>query len=162
LVYCCCYLVKITLYVAHRTTSICYTFIGISFFSLLIFGLPLRKIIYERQKQFSLYQKMSTNNNNDIKKLYALSRLEIDESEIQKTSDKIKEIILFFNKLDEFESNGEQEIQYNYMKTEKNIDELRDDITTLNLNDDDGGELERATPFSFPNRKNGYIIGPRI
>ena len=105
---------------------------------------------------------MSTNNNNDIKKLYALSRLEINESEMQKTSDKIKEIILFFNKLDEFESNGEQEIQYIHMKTEKKIDELRDDITTLNLNDDDGGELERETPFSFPNRKNGYIIGPRI
>lgn len=105
---------------------------------------------------------MSTNNNNDIKKLCALSRLEIDESEIQKTSDKIKEIILFFNKLDEFESNGEQEKQYNYMKTEIRIDELRDDITTLNLNDDGGGEVERETPFSFPNRKNGYIIGPRI
>ena len=105
---------------------------------------------------------MSTNNNNDIKKLCTLSRLEIDESEIQKTSDKIKEIILFFNKLDEFESNGEQEIQYNYMKTEKKIDELRDDTTTLNINDDDGGGVRRGTPFSFLNRKNGYVIGPRI
>lgn len=105
---------------------------------------------------------MSTNNNNDIKKLCVLSRLEIDESEIQKTSDKIKEIILFFNKLDEFESHGEQEIPYNYMKMEKKIDELRDDITTLNLHDDDGGGVERETPFSFPNRKNGYVLGPRI
>jgi len=105
---------------------------------------------------------MSTNNNNDIKKLCTLSRLEIDEAEIQKTSDKIKEIILFFNKLDEFESNGVQEIPYNLMKTEKKIDELRDDITTLNLNAADGGGVERATPFSFLNRKNGYVIGPRI
>jgi len=105
---------------------------------------------------------MSTNNNNDIKKLCALSRLEIDESEIQKTSDKIKEIILFFNKLDEFESNGEQELPYNYLKTEKKIDDLRDDITILNLNDADGGGVERETPFSFLNRKDGYVIGPRI
>ena len=105
---------------------------------------------------------MSNNNNNDIKKLCSLSRLEIDESEIQKSSDKIKELILFFNKLDEFESNDEQEIPYNFMKTEKKIDEMRDDITTLNLNDDDAGGVERETPFSFPNRKNGYVIGPRI
>ena len=108
---------------------------------------------------------MSTNNNNDIKKLCALSRLEIDESEIQITSDKIKEIILFFNKLDEFELNGdEQEMPYNYMKTEKKIDELRDDTTTLNLNDDDddGGGVGRGTTFIFLNRKNGYVIGPRI
>ena len=39
----------------------------------------------------------------DIKKLCTLSRLEIGESEIQQTANKIKEIITFFNKLDEFE-----------------------------------------------------------
>src|SRR3712207_7507242 len=66
-----------------RSTLFPYT----TLFRSLFFGLPLRKIIYERQKQFSLYQKMSTNNNNDIKKLCALSRLEIDESEIQKRSE---------------------------------------------------------------------------
>ena len=88
--------------------------------------------------------------------------MEIDEAEIQKTSDKIKEIIMFFNKLDEFESNGVQEIPYNPMKTEKNIDELRDDITTLNLNDANGSGVEKSTPFGFLNRKNGYVIGPKI
>ncbi len=39
----------------------------------------------------------------DIKKLCSLSRIEIDESKIQQTSEKIKEIISFFNKLDELE-----------------------------------------------------------
>ena len=39
----------------------------------------------------------------DIKKLCTLSRIEIDESKIQQTSEKIKEIISFFNKLDELE-----------------------------------------------------------
>ncbi len=105
---------------------------------------------------------MSINNNNDIEKLCTLSRLEIDEAEIQKTSGKIKEIILFFNKLDEFESNGVQEMHYDLMKTEKKFDELRDDIATLNLDGADGGGVGRATPFSFLNRKNGYVIGPRI
>ena len=32
-------------------------------------------------------------------------RIEIDESKIQQTTEKIKEIISFFNKLDEFELN---------------------------------------------------------
>ncbi len=105
---------------------------------------------------------MSTNNNDDIKKLFTLSRLEFNESEIQKISDNIKEIILFFNKLDEFESNGFQETSYNFMKTEKKIDELRDDITNPNLNAADGWGVERKTQFSFLNRKNGYVIGPRI
>ena len=41
--------------------------------------------------------------NYDIKKLCTLSRIEIDESKIQQTSEKIKEIISFFNKLDELE-----------------------------------------------------------
>ena len=39
----------------------------------------------------------------DIKKLCALSRIEIDDSKIQQTTEKIKEIISFFNKLDELE-----------------------------------------------------------
>ena len=45
----------------------------------------------------------------DIKKLCSLSRIEIDESEIQQTSEKIKEIISFFNKLDEFELNEKED-----------------------------------------------------
>jgi aspartyl/glutamyl-tRNA(Asn/Gln) amidotransferase C subunit len=104
----------------------------------------------------------NNNNNNDIKKLCTLARLEIDESEIQKTSDNIKEIILFFNKLDEFESNGLQEIPCDHMKMEKDIDDLREDIATLNLNDAEGGGVERETAFSFLKSKNGYVVGPRI
>jgi aspartyl/glutamyl-tRNA(Asn/Gln) amidotransferase C subunit len=100
-------------------------------------------------------------NYKDIKELCTQSRLEIGEHEIQKTSDKIKEIILFFNKLDELELNEEQEIIYNDMKMEKKIDELRDDINTLCLNNIDGG-IEKEHYFKFLNTKNGYVIGPRI
>ena len=128
---------------------------------LLLSSISIYEKLYTKgKKQFLLYQNMSTYK--DIKELSTLSRLEIEESEIQKTSVKIKEIISFFNKLDEFESNGEQELPYNYMKTEKKIDDLRDDITTLNSKDANGGGVERAAPFSFLNRKNGYVIGPRI
>jgi len=45
----------------------------------------------------------------DIKKLCSLSRIEIDESKFQQTSEKIKEIISFFNKLDEFELNEKED-----------------------------------------------------
>ncbi len=98
----------------------------------------------------------------DIKKLCTLSRLEIDESEIQKTSDKIKETILFFNKLDELELNdNEQEMSFNDMKKEIKIDDLREDVTTSKSSNVDGRD-GKETSFKFLNRKNGYVIGPRI
>ncbi len=64
----------------------------------------------------------------DVKKLCSLSRLEMGESEFQKTADKIKEIITFFNKLDEFDTvmNDSHEIPDNYIKMEKSIDDLRE------------------------------------
>lgn len=109
----------------------------------------------------------------DIKKLCIISRLEIDDFEIHKTSEKIKEIITFFNKLDEFELNdkeatAEQDIAANnYMKLEMKIDDLRDDKPNLILNvqkkiDIDIEEGDTSFNFNFLNKKNGYVIGPRI
>jgi aspartyl/glutamyl-tRNA(Asn/Gln) amidotransferase C subunit len=100
-------------------------------------------------------------NYKDIKELCAQSRLEIGEHEIQKTSEKIKEIILFFNKLDELELDIEQEKPYCDMKIEKKIDELREDINTLCIKNVDDG-VEKEIPFNFLNKKNGYVIGPRV
>ena len=107
----------------------------------------------------------------DIKKLCIISRLEIDDFEIHKTSEKIKEIITFFNKLDEFELNdkeaaAEQDIAANnYMKLEMKIDDLRDDKPNLILNvqkriDIDIEEGDTSFNFNFLNKKNGYVIGP--
>ena len=97
----------------------------------------------------------------DVKKLCSLSRLEIGESEFQKTADKIKEIITFFNKLDEFDivTDDNHEIPDNYIKMEKSIDDLRDDVPKLNEKVTDTGN---NLPFNFLNKKNGYAIGPRI
>jgi len=97
----------------------------------------------------------------DVKKLCALSRLEIVDSEFQKTADKIKETMAFFNKLDEFEivTDDERQAPDNSIKMEKRINDLRDDVPK-------SGEKTKDTdnniPFNFLNRKNGYAIGPRI
>ena len=126
----------------------------------------------------------------DLRKLCALSRIEIDDLKIQQTTEKIKEIISFFNKLDEFElnendnndasggisqpeitttttSNNKIEIN-NYIKFEKDIDDLRSDEHDTGMNfkkdNDADNENKKAASFSFRfhNNKNGYVIGPRI
>jgi aspartyl/glutamyl-tRNA(Asn/Gln) amidotransferase C subunit len=98
----------------------------------------------------------------DVKKLCTLSRLEIGESEFQKTADKIKETISFFNKLDEFEAvmdGDKNKIPDDYIKMEKRIDDLRDDVPKSSEKVTD---TDNDIPFDFLNRKNGYAIGPRI
>ena len=116
----------------------------------------------------------------DIKKLCALSRLEIEDSEVQQTANKIKEIITFFNKLDEFEPSENIEghkkqndiITDSYLKMEKNIDDLRDDNPNIKLDLQKKGaninikEKEEVNNFNFNfnfhMKKNGYVIGPKI
>jgi aspartyl/glutamyl-tRNA(Asn/Gln) amidotransferase C subunit len=98
----------------------------------------------------------------DVKKLCALSRLEIAESEFQKTEDKIKETMAFFNKLDEFEIVMDDEqgaSPDNSIKMEKRINDLRDDIPKSCEKTTD---TDNNIPFNFLNKKNGYAIGPRI
>src|SRR6476661_669140 len=92
----------------------------------------------------------------DIKKLCSLSRIEIDESKIQQTTEKIKEIISFFNKLDEFELNekGDNDTYGN----------LPQSIPTTSTSDNEE-KIDNYTSlfsFRFHNNKNGYVIGPRI
>jgi aspartyl/glutamyl-tRNA(Asn/Gln) amidotransferase C subunit len=97
----------------------------------------------------------------DVKKLCALSRLEIVESEFQKTADKIKETMDFFNKLDEFEivMEDKQGAPDNPIKMEKGINDLRDDTPKSGEKTTD---TDNNIPFNFLNKKNGYAIGPRI
>ncbi|MGN6348305.1 MAG: Asp-tRNA(Asn)/Glu-tRNA(Gln) amidotransferase subunit GatC [Candidatus Nitrosocosmicus sp.] len=112
--------------------------------------------------------------NEDIKKLCILSRLEIDGSEIHQTADKIKEILSFFNKLDEFEFdsnvNADNNIinqnlsmdkiscdNKNFLRNEKNLDNLRLDEPN-NIKE----KTKQQFTFNFHHQKNGYVIGPRI
>ncbi len=105
----------------------------------------------------------------DIKKLCLLSRLEIDESEIQQTAEKIKEIISFFNKLDEFEMNESNEdlnnknnSDPNLLKLEKKLNHLRDDIPNKNMDINSEDKTNLLFDFKFHVKKNGYVIGPKI
>jgi aspartyl/glutamyl-tRNA(Asn/Gln) amidotransferase C subunit len=107
----------------------------------------------------------------DIKKLCALSKLEIEDSEIQQTDNKIKEIISFFNKLDEFEMNevipsnpdfGITSVSGNYLTIEKKMNDLRDDLPQKKIDSKYGIEEDISFNFKYHNKKNGYIIGPRI
>jgi Asp-tRNA(Asn)/Glu-tRNA(Gln) amidotransferase C subunit len=115
--------------------------------------------------------------NEDIKKLCIISRLEIDGSKIHQTADKIKEILSFFNKLDEFDfesyenaDNADNNIinqnlsmdkiscdNKNFLKNEKNLDNLRPDEPN-NIKE----KTKQQFTFNFHHQKNGYVIGPRI
>jgi len=107
----------------------------------------------------------------DIKKLCVLSRLEIDDSEIQQTDDKIKEIITFFNKLDEFEINEDNQNNQdvvitsnwsNCLKLEKKMNDLRDDVPQKKLDANYDIKEDISFDLKLHNKKNGYVMGPRI
>ncbi len=106
----------------------------------------------------------------DLKKLCLLSRLEIDESKIQQTAEKIEEIISFFNKLDEFELSESNEKFYNshsnlnpkLLKLEKKLDNLRDDIPNKNIDSSLDSKTNLLFNFKFHSKKDGYVIGPKI
>lgn len=129
---------------------------------------------------------MSTNE--DIKKLCFLSRVEIDDSKINQTTDKIKEIISFFNKLDEFDTitnnandtlkqslsadeiSNVSRVYDNFVRFEKRLNDLREDDPHKIL---DNTESEKEIfnnlvkdaqqfIFNFRYQKNGFVIGPRI
>jgi len=80
----------------------------------------------------------------NIEKLCNLARLEIDSSEFEKTSGKIKETLEFFGKLDQFKIDLEEQSSSNNVietltegsiRIEKNFDELRDDVPRARLAD---------------------------
>lgn len=129
---------------------------------------------------------MSTNE--DIKKLCFLSRVEIDDSKINQTTDKIKEIISFFDKLDEFDTitnnandtlkqslsadeiSNVSRVYDNFVRFEKRLNDLREDDPHKIL---DNTESEKEIfnnlvkdaqqfIFNFRYQKNGFVIGPRI
>jgi Asp-tRNA(Asn)/Glu-tRNA(Gln) amidotransferase C subunit len=94
----------------------------------------------------------------NIRKLCNLARLEIENSEFEKTSSKIKETLEFFGKLDEFKIDLEEQSGNNNvveippagsMRIEKSFDELRDDIPRARLSDtEDNSNLCDGTTTS--------------
>ena len=106
----------------------------------------------------------------DLKKLCLLSRLEIDESKIQQTAEKIEEIISFFNKLDEFEisepneklNNSDSNSNLNLLKLEKKLNNLRNDVPNKNSDSSLDSKTNLLFNFKFHSKKDGYVIGPKI
>ena len=94
----------------------------------------------------------------DIKKLCDLTKLEIPEQNIPEISRKVEEVLLMFDKLDEFNTEGSKIPSIEDMKFEISFEDLRTDKPRPNL------ELSEESQFKFKlkNLKDGYILGPRI
>lgn len=98
----------------------------------------------------------------NILKLCHLSRLVVPESEIKKTSIKIKEVITLFDKLDEFNIDDESDnFKLNFTK-ETAVEELHDDVPTNELNSQEDAKESKNFSFNFLNTKNRFVLGPRI
>ena len=94
----------------------------------------------------------------DLRELCDLSKLEIPNELMIETGKKISEVLLLFDKLDEFDKADYKIDTNNDIKIEKPIDTLRDD-QAFNTN---AVKRNLETKMKFSNSKNGYILGPRI
>jgi aspartyl/glutamyl-tRNA(Asn/Gln) amidotransferase C subunit len=94
----------------------------------------------------------------DIKKLCDLTKLEIPEQNITEISRKVGEVLLMFDKLDEFTTEGSKGPSIEDLKFEMAFENLRDDEPRPNLE-----SSKRSQPkIKLKNIKDGFILGPRI
>ena len=94
----------------------------------------------------------------DIKKLSDLTKLEIPEQDITQISRKVEEVLLMFDKLDEFTTEDSEVPIINDLKFEMAFENLRDDKPKPSLESLEG----RQAKFKLKNIKDGFILGPRI
>ncbi len=94
----------------------------------------------------------------DIKKLSDLTKLEIPEQDITQISRKVEEVLLMFDKLDEFTTEDSEVPIINDLKFEMAFENLRDDKPKPSLESLEG----RQPKFKLKNIKDGFILGPRI
>jgi aspartyl/glutamyl-tRNA(Asn/Gln) amidotransferase C subunit len=94
----------------------------------------------------------------DIKKLCDLTKLEIPEQNITEISRKVGEVLLMFDKLDEFTTEGSKGPSIEDLKFEMAFENLRDDKPRPTLE-----SSKRSQPkIKLKNIKDGFILGPRI
>lgn len=94
----------------------------------------------------------------DIKKLCDLTKLEIPEQNITEISRKVGEVLLMFDKLDEFTTEGSKGPSIEDLKFEMAFENLRDDEPRPTLE-----SSKRSEPkIKLKNIKDGFILGPRI
>jgi aspartyl/glutamyl-tRNA(Asn/Gln) amidotransferase C subunit len=94
----------------------------------------------------------------DIKKLCDLAKLEIPEQNMTQISRKVEEVLLMFDKLDEFTTEGSEVPIIDDLKFEMAFENLRDDNPRPALESSEGPQPK----FKLKNIKDGFIVGPRI
>ena len=94
----------------------------------------------------------------DIKKLCDLAKLEIPEQNMTQISRKVEEVLLMFDKLDEFTTEGTEGLIIDDLKFEMTFEDLRDDNPRPALESSEGPQPK----FKLKNIKDGFIVGPRI
>jgi len=94
----------------------------------------------------------------DIKKLCELAKLEIPEQNMTEISRKVEEVLLMFDKLDDFTTGDSEASSIDDLKLEIAFENLRDDKSKIDLSSSDGPQ----TIFKLKNTKDGFILGPRI
>lgn len=94
----------------------------------------------------------------DIRKLCNLTKVEIPEQDMAAISEKLKEVLLMFDKLDEFTSEGSEDNGIEDLKLERDFENLRNDEPKPPLR-----SSETAQPkIKLKNIKDDFVLGPRI
>ncbi len=94
----------------------------------------------------------------DIEKLCDLTKLEIPEQNMTEISRKVAEVLLMFDKLDEFESEGSEVKNIEDLKFELDLESLREDKPRPDMESSE----KPQTKFRLKNLKDGFVLGPRI
>ena len=94
----------------------------------------------------------------DIRKLCNLTKVEIPEQDMAVISEKLKEVLLMFDKLDEFTTEGSEDNGIEDLKLERAFENLRNDEPKPPLR-----SSETAQPMiKLKNIKDDFVLGPRI
>ncbi len=94
----------------------------------------------------------------DIRKLCNLTKLEIPEQDMAAISEKLKEVLIMFDKLDEFTTEGSEDNGIEDLKSERSFENLRDDKPRPVL----GSSETTKSKTKLKNIKDDFVLGPRI
>jgi aspartyl/glutamyl-tRNA(Asn/Gln) amidotransferase C subunit len=94
----------------------------------------------------------------DIRKLCNLTKLDIPEQDMAAISEKLKEVLLMFDKLDEFTTEGSEDNGIEDLKLERAYENLRNDEPRPPLRSSETSPMK----IRLKNNKDGFVLGPRI
>jgi aspartyl/glutamyl-tRNA(Asn/Gln) amidotransferase C subunit len=94
----------------------------------------------------------------DMRKLCNLTKLDIPEQDMAAVSEKLKEVLLMFDKLDEFTTEGSEDNGIEDLKLERAYENLRNDEPRPPLRSSETSPMK----IRLKNNKDGFVLGPRI